>query len=293
MCRSSESGILITALAAALWLSGCAQSPDDRRLFEHVKPLSDAILADPQRASPEQVARAIEALELVAQQVPGRYGGGKAEEALGRLYLVRGEPAKARDHFTHVFWYYHQYVDLGMMALINIGWTYEVEQNWEAAEKAYKTIDDNYHWSPAWLEAPLYPGQMYERHGDGQRAAKAYQRAVALLRSRAAMAPSPALEAIAKTHLATTYERLGQWTQAAATLEELVSFQEGVDRAAVLMRLGELYALPGHDAIKARAAFTRLVQEFPTHPLARDAQTQLERLAASPAPAGASRQPPQ
>ena len=96
------------------------------------------------------------------------------------------------------------------MALVSIGRTYEAEQNWKAAEKAYKEIDDNYWWSPVWMEAPLYPGQMYERHGDTQRAAEAYGRAVSLLRHRAALAPSPETEAITKTHLATARARLEQ-----------------------------------------------------------------------------------
>ena len=278
------------AIASSLLLSSCAkQQPDGRALFERVRPLSDAILADPQRASSVQVAQAIGALEAVIQQVPGRYGAGLAEEALGRVYLALGEPAKARGYFTHIVWYYHQYSDMGVMALIYIGRTYEAEQNWEAAEKAYKAIDDQYQWSPLWLGAPLFVGEMYDRHGDRQRAAEAYQRAVSLLQYRAERAPSPEVEAKIKMELATAHERLGQWAQAAAVLEPLESSSEAeVDRAAVLMRLGELYAVPGRDAAKARAALTRLVQEFPAHPRAGEARTQLERLASSLSPGSAS-----
>ena len=283
----------LRVVAAALLFLGCAKKgPDDRALFNQVQPLSDAVLANPQGATPAQVAQAIDALEAVAQQAPGLYGGGRAEQEMARIYMARGEPAKAREQCKHIFWYYHQFPDLGMTALISIAKSYEAEQNWKAAEKAYKTIDDHYQWWPLWLEAPLYPGQMYERIGDRQRAAEAYERAVLLLQRRVPSAPNPWLEGKATMHLATAYDRLGQWKKAAAILEALVSpLRKGVEPGAVLLQLADLYAAPGRDPAKAAAALKRIVQEFPGDPLASKAKTQLEQLegAASSQSAASSR----
>ena len=83
-------------------------------------------------------------------------------------------------------------------------------------------------------------------------------------------------------HLATARERLGQWPQAVAILEALVSpVKEGVEPGAVLMQLADLYAAPGREPTKARAALERILKEFPGDPLASKAKAQLDALSAS------------
>lgn len=236
---------VLSAFLLAALLCGCSRKPQDgRALFAQVRPQSDAIIANPSGATPKRVARVARVLEALVEKQQGQLGAGMAQEALGKIYLARGEPAKARAYFEQIPWYYRQYYDLCMKSLVYIGQTYEAELNWDAAEKAYQAIDDYYPWSPLWADAKLFAGQMYEGHGDTERATQAYKRAILVLMRRAADAPSPEMEARLRMKLATAHERIGERQAAIAVLEAIV-------------------------------------KEFPDRPEARDAQAKLDQLASS------------
>jgi TolA-binding protein len=83
---------------------------------------------------------------------------------------------------------------------------------------------------------------------------------------------------VARLGMAESQSAAGKHDQAAATLTELAATRDGLVPAdAVLMELGRTQ-IKGGKPVEARAAFKRIVDEFPTSAFLAEAQTQIEAL---------------
>ena len=239
------------------------------------------IAKDPKAATPEQVAKAIQAFEVVTQKARGTVWAARAHTAIGSLYALRQQYSQAREAYAQTLQNYNQHKELCLVARVAIAKSYEAEDNWDEAVRVYNDIADFYSWTKMGLEAPLYIGAGYVKRQQPEQAAKAFERAVWRYTNLAPNAPNPDMATILKGYLALAYQQLSQWDKATAALEELAAIPSGVNRPLVLLSLGSIYQVKLDDLQKAQASYAALAKEFPEHPLGKIAKARLEQLAAS------------
>ncbi len=260
-------------LSMGLVLPGCSKSYQGERLFWKASQRSAAVLRDPEKADAEEFKRAIAAFQRVTDQTRGLIWGARAYLAIGSLQAAQHHYDEARKAYEQVVVYYDEFDELALTARLAIAKTYEAEQRFERAIDWYNQIVQFHPWSRIGLEAPLYVAQYYTQMGKVQRAQIAYEHAADIYRKRVEESPSQQMTNVANGYLAVTYQQLGDWKRAVEIMETLAQ-QQGVDRAAILMRLGALYdKLNRRD--KSTEAYAALVKEFPEHPLSQEAKRHL------------------
>ena len=258
---------------------GCSVEYAGERLFWKAERIKAQLPFDQKQATAEQAAAVVAAYARVVQGVPGTEWAVKAQEAIGLWHLSRGEYPYARDALARICRNYDNFAAHCAMSLVHIGRSYEAEQNWDAAIRSYDEISLKYPWTPLWYEAPLYPGQTYTRAHDRPRAVAAYQKATAVYRQRLNMARNePERVARLERHLLLAYQEMGDWAQAAETLEGMIAHGAAADLPELLLQLGHVYQQRLNDTAKADAIYARLIAQFPQHPLALEALLARQRL---------------
>lgn len=285
MWRSLGGALLLSVL-----VSGCSVNYTGERLFWKAQRTAAPILSakNSNLLTTDQYTRAIRAYQRVVDKAPGTSWAARSQAAVGSLYAMQKEFAKAREAYRLVLQNYNDYQTLVLNARLAIGKSYETEQDWDEAVKMYREISDYHPWSQVGLELPLYIGGGYQHLGKSEEAVKAYQRAVSIYTSLIPDAPTPESTVQVKGYLAQAQLRSGQAGEAVKTLEELRATDEkGTNRPLVLLMLGSVYQAQLHDIAKAGEAYGQVVKEFPDHEWAKVAKAQLERLGLPIPPAAA------
>lgn len=271
----------IALVYCALILAGCSASYHGERWFWKAQHLQTSVAKDLSKATPEQFAKLIEAFQLVTTKAPETIWAARAQTMVGSLYATQKEYAKARAALALVLQEYNQYQDVVLAARIAISKTYEVEQDWDNAIKSYQEISDYHPWSTVGLQVPLSIAAKYEQQRKPELAKSAYDRSIRFYTGLIPDAPTVELEAQAKGYLAQALERLGQWDQAAKTLEELLTAPKGANRPLTLLMLGSIYQTKLQHPEKAVELYQQLIREFPKHPYVKLATIQLQHLNAA------------
>jgi len=85
----------------ALFVSaGSAPHDNGERLFQHAERVNAEIADDGAQASPERLADAIEAFDLVIRKARGTEWAARAHLAVGSLYAIQGQFERARDAYS-------------------------------------------------------------------------------------------------------------------------------------------------------------------------------------------------
>lgn len=272
--RIAHTLLIVCALGAA----GCSASYFGERLFWKAQQLAAPISKDPAQASPEQIAKAIDAFERVITKAAGTVWAARAQAAVGALQAIEKHYDQAREAYTRVLQNYSQYQGLAIASRVAIAKTYEIEGKWDEAVKTYQELADRHQWTRLGLEAPLYIASVYEKRHDAEMATRAYERAIRTYTLLIPDAPMPAVGLQVKSYLASAYQRTGNWEQAIATLEELLQSPSGINQGMVLLTLATINQTKLNAPEKAIAFYTRLVKELPDDPLTKLAKAQLDRL---------------
>ncbi len=270
--------VLVIA-GVALGLSGCSKNYSAERLYWKAQQIGAPVIKNPRTATPEQFALAVNAFQHVVERTPGTMWAARAQAVIGSFYADQQHYDKAREAFGLVIQNYNRYSDLALGARIGIAKSYEREDRWEEAAKAYAEISAYHPWSTVGLDAPLYIATVYAKRQQPEQAKKAYERAARAYTKLIPNAPSPEMALQVKGYLALAYHQLGRWDQAVAILEEVkASTSPGVNRPYVLLALGMIYQQRLGSTDKAAELYTTLAQEFPEHPFGKLAKTKLTEL---------------
>jgi len=297
--RATSLVVSLALLLAVLTLTtGCGANYTGERLFWKAQKSSAAILKDPKSASPQQVESAIANFEVVAKRSRGTMWAARALLTIGSLRATQQQYDQAREVFRQVIQNYPELSQLCLGARMATVKTYELEQRWDDAIKAYQEISDYYPWETVGMEAPLYIARFYQARHQPEQETKAFERAVNIYTKLIPEAPTPASAVRVKGYLALAYQRLQEWDKAIAVLRDLAGTTEGgVNRPLVLLLLGSIYQEKIGDAAKAQEALSMLSKEFPEHPFSKVANMKLEHLKATlvpqpaPAPTPAAKTP--
>ena len=283
----------VLGIALGLAVAGCSESYRAERLFWKAQQLAAPIMKSPNSASTEQLTHAIEAFQRVVTQTPGTMWAARAQIIIGSLEAMMKHYDQARSAYGLVLQNYSQYNDLCLRARYATAKTFEVEQKWDEALKAYQEIAEYHAWTRPGLEAPLYIAAVYDKRRQPQQAKIAYERAARTYLRLIPDAPAPEMAVQVKGYLTVAYQRLGEWDKAITLLQELAQLpsSQEVNRPLILLTLGSIYQSKLQDPAKAGEAYAALFQEFPGHPFGKVAKAQLETLGLpvpAPSPSAAS-----
>ncbi len=266
-------------LAAALLVAGCSEGYRAERMFWRAQHDHAAVLKDPTKATPQQVAAAVHSFEEISHKTPGTPWAARSQMMIGTLYLGQKDYDKARESFGLVLQNYNRYQDLALRARVAIAKSFEVQGKWEDAVRVYKDVSEYHPWSRLGLEAPLYIGAMYEQRKEKTHAMDAYERAVHIYTRMVPDSPTPEMAMQVRGYLTLAYQRLGEWDKAIALLEELAKAETGgVNRPLVLLTLGSIYDSKLSNKDKAAEVYGRLIHDFPENPLGKVAREQRKKL---------------
>lgn len=162
-------------------------------------------------APSEDIGEVVQAFEDVLKRAPGTFWAAYSLQALGEIYVAVGATNKARAAYEKITRDYDSFGGISTMAWIYLARTYESEGNWEEAQRIYQELlSVRYAWTPVWMEAPLYPGQLFERRNNYFRAKEAYERALIIFKKRLERAPTPDLEAKTRLYMQQAQEGLAR-----------------------------------------------------------------------------------
>ncbi|MCM8812060.1 MAG: tetratricopeptide repeat protein [Candidatus Omnitrophica bacterium] len=276
MLKNFVGTLVIFSIAA---LSGCSEQYNGERLFWKAQKVSAPIFKDPAKATPEQYAKGIDAYNKLITQLPGTEWSGRAQLSIGSLYEFQKKHERAREKYRLVLQDYHRFSQLCMSARMAIAKSYEAQDQWDDAVKAYKDLAEYHPWTLLGLQSPLYIAAVYEKRKESSEALRAYEGAVSHYKKLILNAPSKEIEFQVKQYLAAAYQQLHRWQEAVSVLEELTNSKvKGIDKPFALLNLGKIYQKNLDNPEKAAAAFSRLINEFPKHPFVKVAQYQMDQL---------------
>jgi len=98
--------------------------------------------------------------------------------ALGRLYIVKKDYARARENFYLIGEKYPDNKELSAKALFFVGKTYEVEGDWPQAYKIYRSVFKDYPMTTTGLSVPIYIANYYKRQNDFQNTMDSFEKAM-------------------------------------------------------------------------------------------------------------------
>lgn len=274
----ANGGCIVWGLGILMLLTSCSASYSGERAFWKANRLSSAIVKNHEAATPEQFTDAIEAHQRVITEAAGTRWAARSQVAIGSLYGIQEQFEKAREAYALALKNYYDQTDLALTARYATAKTLELEGKTDAMLAMYKEIAEFHPYSPIGIRIPFYLGQIHQKLDHQDEAQRAYERAVDTYIRLAASAPSRASEVEAKGYLALTYDRIGQWDEAAKILNALIDEPEGVNRPFILLSLGGLYENRLKKPEKAEKIYTKLVDEFPEHSMTEQAKFQLENL---------------
>lgn len=273
-------GVLIAVVLA----SGCSADYRAERLYWQAEQAAAPVLKNPAAATSEQIGAAQAAYAQVIARTPGTFWAARAQGRIATLFALQQRWDQARQAYEVLVRNYVHHAQLVLWARQAIARTYETQERWPEAVATYEELMRAHPWSQAALETPLYIARGYEERDQKDKAREAYETATGRYIQWAAKAPTPEMVIAIKHYLTITYQRLERWDDAVSVLQELAEIAEDTNRPLTLVTLGAVYQEKLHDPAKAQAAYVRLIETFPQHPLTKVAREQLEKLPAPQTP---------
>lgn len=279
-CTTCEAGrtAALGALIAVVLASGCSADYRAERLYWQAEQAAAPVLKNPAAATPGQFGAAQAAFAQVIARTPGTFWAARAQGRIATFYALQQRYDQARQAYEVLVRNYVHHAQLCLWARQAIARTYETQERWPEAVAAYEDLMRAHPWSQAALETPLYIARGYEQREQAQKAHEAYDAAVGRYVQWIAKAPVPEMVVAIKHYLAIAYQRLQRWDDAVSVLQELAEISEDANRPLTLVTLGAVYQEKLRNPAKAQAAYVRLIETFPQHPLANVAREQLEKL---------------
>lgn len=258
---------------------GCSAEYKAERLYWQAERAALAASKDPVNATAEQVAKAIKGFERVIDKAPGTVPAARAQFAIGSVYLIRREYAKARRAYDQVVRNYWQFNELAFGARLAIAKSFEAEQNQLAMVAAYRDVAEQHPWTAQGLEAPLAIARSLAGRGMTEEAADAYQYAITHYQHLTDNAPTAELASRAKGQLIVVYQQLKEWGKALKLLDELAQTGKGINRPMILLAVATIHETRLNQKQQSKALYEQLVKEYPQDPAGKAAAERLKQLA--------------
>lgn len=267
---------ILLLCAACLTLAACSGNYTAEKQYWHFNRAHGAVMRDAQKAAPEQFAAAAEAAKQFIAQHASWPNAASLQFALGAMYGQRGDVAAAVKEYERVFMYFPDQRELGARALFAIGELYERGGDWTKAMDQYQKVMQLYPQSMPGLQLPIYIAKHYQQNNDAAQARIAYDKAIRLYEDLIEQNPFARNISSLQSLYIISYANQGRWTEAAAALERMAAkYPDSEGAPLALYRVAMMYAGPLKQPDKALDTFRRIVSQYPSSKIGKNAQLEL------------------
>lgn len=124
---------------------------------------------------------------------------------IGRVYLTKGDYARAREQFEKIIKIYKDKPNVGVEAAADIGRTYALENNSEMVLKNYERVKNEFPLTPIGMQAPLILAKYHSERGDVEKTQAAFDAAITHFKKIIKDNPDSTIEFNALRSLGATY----------------------------------------------------------------------------------------
>jgi len=268
---------LTVAVVVGLGMAGCQDRYAAEQLLWQANRKAAPLQRDIKQAAEADVLAAVEAYRHVVDRCPGMVEAAKAQMSMGGIYYGREQYDLSRQAFSEVSRKYGQFREMAASAQFMVGQSLERQDKWGDAVRAYEEIFLNQPWTMQAMRTRLYVAEAWDRRGDREASAKAYDRALKAYHEAVKAAPTPELASQTYGFIATVHERQQQWDKALETYRTIAEQYPNTSKAPVaLFAMGALYKSRLGQMDRAIETFRELTKQYPEHFLTRIVQPELK-----------------
>ena len=231
---------------------------------------------------------AFEHLEKKYFKILQKYQRSKAVEPiyiiLGRVHIFQKDYPKARATFSQILKRYPDNHELCSQALFWIGKSYEIENNSQEAQNAYKQIIHDYPLSSVGISIPLYIANYYQSKNNYSQATSAYNQAVEFYKKISLEYPNSPLEYNALQFLTQCFIAKNRWADAVHTLGDILLKYPTIDYLTpeeaelIIKKINSIAMNKLKDPSIAMDIYENFTNRYPKHPLNNSLKIMLDNL---------------
>lgn len=272
--------LVIAIFSLSLLLAGCAN--DDyaiEKRYWQIKKQAEKILNNPEATPPNELEKAVSALNKFSEKYPKSSLGIDAEFNIANLYILKKNYDLGRQQLNKIIQKYSRSKELSAQALFLIGNTYELQENWPSALEQYRKIMQSYSETIRGLEVPIYIAQRYKTKFEPDKMISAYQEAINYYRSIATRHPITPLSFNMDMLIVQCYSEIKDWSRAVGTLNTMLATYNGkVSFEEILIALANIHSQKLNNPAKAIEILQVLLKEYPTGKYVNPAKDMIRRL---------------
>lgn len=256
--------------ARAEWISIADQYPDSSAYA----PLA-LLTASELSVKNKKTAQGIKDYERFMAQYPkdsfsGRQAlGGRTAVRLGILYESQNQHAKAREWFNKAQNQYFKDNPAGVADIqLLIGKSYQVEGDWEKADKIYSELESKSPSTTAALQVPFLRYLHFKETGEIDQGYKILDEAIAKYKKLVEEQPNSKMAVYAKQFMLSAYTQKKDWNQLMQEVDQELQKETRPDRKGRWLFLKALIAENRmKDKAQAASIYQDFLTQFPGHPL--------------------------
>ncbi len=272
---------LISIFACSgLILSGCAN--DDyaiEKKYWKIKKQAEKILRNPHATPPNELIKAVSALDNFSEKFPKSNLGLDAEFSIANLYMIKEDYQSGRAQLRKIIKKYDKSKEIITQAIFLTGNSYELEDKWPAALEQYKKIMRDYPETTKGVEVPIYIAQHYKVKYEPDKMIAALGEAINYYKAMAARHPVTPLSFNMDMLVVQCYSQMKDWQNAINTLNSMLTVYNGkVSLEGILLGLSGIYIQELNNPAKAVEILKVLLKEYPKSKYANPAKEAIKRL---------------
>lgn len=249
-----------------------SEYPVEKKLWAAKKQF-EGISQDPKVVPEKKFADVIAQYERIIQQYPRSKLLSRIYLQIGRIYMLKGDYAKARTVFAELIQRFSQEPEFCAEALFNTGRTFELEVDFKNAVKTYRAVWQQYPKTEVGLAVPGYIANYCLYSGKQEEAQKFFAEAVGYY-IQVAKDSGRSLEGYrALRFLASCYLAQQNWPAAVDTLARMLLDFPGPEylqpqRLDVIIRsIDEISVTQLQDYERPQKIYQAFIDTYPKHPV--------------------------
>lgn len=204
-----------------------------------------------------------------SKAIPGVY------IVLSRIYLLKGDLAKAREVSQELLKRYPDYRELCAEAVSLIAKSYEAENDWPKAYELYQKLVAEYPLTNVGVATPVYVANYYQGLNDFKNTMSSYAQAVEFYRKLIRENPDSRIEFESLRYLANCYVAQNRWDEAVQALKQVLlkypseKYLNAQRAELIITTINTIVATQIKDYGVAIAVYEEFIDKHPKHPLAK------------------------
>lgn len=256
--------LLLTIVSISI-LSGCSNDQYSiERQYWRAQKQAEKILKNPHASPPQELERVINLQNKFIQKYPNNILSIQSDFNIIHLYVAKKEFERARTQAKTLLNKYNKYLSICADATFLLGYTYELENKWDAALTHYKKIMRDYPLTVKGLEVPIYISRYYKGKYQPEEMVAAYKEAIDYYKALSQKHPHTSFGYTVSILAAKCYMAMKDWRNAIESFNTVIeTYKDKMKMDTILLNIAVLYNKELKDDAMAKAALQRLIKDYP------------------------------